>query len=372
MAAGSAAPVFPAPAGNIALLGHVGLYVGSRGRAEAFYCGFLGFVPDPRVQAGPGQVPDHFYVNMGLNQLHLPLVGRRDVRTPQAIRGAVEVVYPAEEFARLEALAAEAACEPGELAVRRVSSEVVEVACPWGNVFRCVASGDVPRLRALLAAQGSHPGEEAQGVGLSRVEILCPVGSGPAIARFYAEMLGAKTAYSEEDGCAEVKCGGMTSLCYIESPEYVELRGWARGEERDQWNVALYLRDFDGTYARFEKEGLEWEKDIGSFSSVESGAVTEVFRFKDVRDLETGETILELEHEVRSLRHPACPLGSARLHDPDGDTPLLPASPLGELPLYLRGEDDAPLFPSARNPDCISSVRAALRTAVLRARSCAI
>lgn len=355
---------------NIALVEHVSLYVGSWAQAEAFYCEFLGFAEDPQACAvGPSGIPDMLRVSMGLNQLLLPIVGRRGISSTQALRGTFEVVYPPKEFARLEALVAEAAGEPGELTVRHVSSERLEVSCPWGNIWRCVPSGDAAALASWLTHLGVAPsgGASARGVGLSRIEIRCPVGRGSAIARFYRDLLGAPAVCSPV-GRVDVLCGGLTALCFVESPDYVDMRGFSRGLERDQWSLALYLEDFEGAYDRLAEEGLEWDKarsfesggsggSGGSASSVNSATLNSTcdqFFFKDIRDLETGEIIMELEHEVRSLQHPRCPLGrfqSAQLA-PSG---ILEAIARAEAESAQMGERLLHSPPDATPPDPASA-----------------
>jgi hypothetical protein len=41
------------------------------------------------------------------------------------------------------------------------------------------------------------------------------------------------------------------------------------------------------------------------------------FRFKDTIDMETGERIMGLEHEMRSIQHEACRVSNSKIADKD-------------------------------------------------------
>lgn len=183
----------------------------------------------------------------------------------------------------------------------------LEVTCPWGNVFNCVASASAAELQAKCTSLGSHPGDQAKGVSFSKVEVFCPVGTASSIARFYSRMLGAETSCA--GGMATVHCGPLTALHFVESTSCAELRPWSKNVERDQWHIAIYLHDFEGTLTRLSKAGLIWDKGAATVrvGTAEDAAKQQQFRFKDIQD-PAGNIIMEIEHEVRSLSHKDCPL----------------------------------------------------------------
>ncbi len=61
----------------------------------------------------------------------------------------------------------------------------------------------------------------------------------------------------------------------------------------DGHHVQIYVADFSGPYAKLLKNGLISEE-----------SDQHQYRFKDIADPETGETLFTIEHEVRSMRHP--------------------------------------------------------------------
>ncbi|MGI9522228.1 MAG: hypothetical protein ACR2PG_11320, partial [Hyphomicrobiaceae bacterium] len=58
-------------------------------------------------------------------------------------------------------------------------------------------------------------------------------------------------------------------------------------------HIAIYIADFSGPYRKLVKRSL---------ISLESNQ--HEYRFVDIVDLDTGSTIFQIEHEVRSMRHP--------------------------------------------------------------------
>lgn len=286
--------------GNIALLEHVNFYIGSRSASLAFFCGKLGFAQDPRI-AEQG-LTDLLHLNIGLTQLHMPLVGRRGFHEVQRIRGSIDLAYGAVEHQQLQR------CFFPD---RQPDLAPFTVTCPDGNIFRCAVEYRDQGTRADIDALGSLPGGTSIGIGISAVNVQCPPGSSKAIARFYSDICGAVTTC--EPSMAIVSCG-LLALRFVETPDFRELRGWSKEVGCDQWHIALYVHDFDGMYNRILEAGLQWDnpriKDYAR--TLAEARERQQFRFKDVVDLATGEVLLELEHEVRSLQHPSCPLGRSR------------------------------------------------------------
>jgi hypothetical protein len=77
--------------------------------------------------------------------------------------------------------------------------------------------------------------------------------------------------------------------------------------------IALYVgdnqADFEQAFRNAALAGVVWvnQRFQDEVDNLDSAREWKLFRFKDIVDLNTGETILELEHEVRSTEHPFWP-----------------------------------------------------------------
>jgi hypothetical protein len=146
------------------------------------------------------------------------------------------------------------------------------VTCPWGNRYRC------------------HPSQSSFGdmsIGMPYVEFLVSPGAAAGILRFYQSVFGAPAAL-EGDGQGEfgrVKIGRQQSLLFRETKKPLT--------PYDGHHVAIYVANFSGPYAFLKNRGLISEEVRGH-----------QFRFKNIVDPQNGAQIFQLEHEVRSLRHP--------------------------------------------------------------------
>jgi hypothetical protein len=147
----------------------------------------------------------------------------------------------------------------------------VAATCPWGNQFRCYAPG--PQFGSMV-------------LGIPYVEFAVRPGTAERIARFYQQVLGAPTTV-EANGAAphaRVNAGADQSLVFQETDAAIP--------PYDGHHIAVYVADFSGPYA-FLKEHERITEDVTNSQ----------FRFKDLVDPGSGETVFELEHEVRGLRH---------------------------------------------------------------------
>jgi hypothetical protein len=149
----------------------------------------------------------------------------------------------------------------------------VEAICPWANRFR-LHSPDETRFGAV-------------NLGMPYVEFDVPAGAADGIARFYREILGAQTRV-EANGqgrVARIAVGHKQELLFRETdrplPPY------------DGHHIQVYVQDFSGPHDGLAKRELITE---------ESNLYQ--YRFEDIVDVETGETLFEIEHEIRSLTHP--------------------------------------------------------------------
>ncbi|OGA65119.1 MAG: hypothetical protein A3G81_18570 [Betaproteobacteria bacterium RIFCSPLOWO2_12_FULL_65_14] len=243
--------------GNLVLLEHVNVTQPDQRLATLFYVVALGGTRDPYIMVGV----DNMWVNFGRTQLHLP------TREPQLLRGTVGFVVPdlAALRARLQKVAP--ALEKTKFSWRE-SEGVIEATCPWGNRFRCHASA--PEFGATQLA-------------LAYVEFDVPPGTAEGIARFYREVLQAPARAAQ--GRARVSVGGAQELRFCETraplPAY------------DGHHVAVYIADFSRPYRWLRERAL---------ITMETGE--HEWRFQKIVDPGSGAPLFEIEHEVRSLRHP--------------------------------------------------------------------
>jgi hypothetical protein len=246
---------------NIVLLEHVNVTIPDQRVATLFYVSGLGFTRDPYLMVGV----DNMWINIGRSQMHLP------TNRPQRLRGVIGLVVPnlAQLQQRLQRVAPE--LEGTGFAFADHGS-FVSVSCPWGNRFRCHA-----------------PAPEFGNTELAMpyVELDVPPGSAAGIARFYAEILGAKAEVVAREGrpSARVRAGEVQSLWFREAAEAIP--------PYDGHHVQIYIADFAGPHRRLDERGL-----------ITRRTNPHEWRFRDIVDVDTGRVLFTIEHEVRSLDNP--------------------------------------------------------------------
>lgn len=249
--------------GNLAALDHVNLTVPDQQTASLFHIVGMGNTRDPYLTVGL----DNMWVNIGRHQFHLPTR-----ESAQVLRGRIGLVTP-DVAALEERLAAIAGRLDGTQFAFEREGRNLDVTCPWGNRIRC------------------HPadGERMGGarLGLEYLIFNVPPGAAEGVARFYAEVIGAKADVVERRGApaARVQAGLHQALLFREDPN--ETRPY------DNHHIAVYIADFSGPHRKLAERGLITEES-NEFQ----------YRFTDIVDPGTGETLYQLEHEVRSLGHP--------------------------------------------------------------------
>jgi catechol 2,3-dioxygenase-like lactoylglutathione lyase family enzyme len=262
--------------GNIVEFGHVNVRVPDQQLAIIFYVTGLGLTRDPYLMTGV----DNAWINVGTCQFHLP------VGPAQVLRGRVGLVLPDLDalVARLERVRAPLRGTRFDYARE---GRRVDVVCPWGN-------------RISVGAAGAAP-YEVLALGMPWVEVDVAPGTAARIARFYAEILGTPAHCGRDAGgdFARIPAGLHESLVFRETaadlPPY------------DGHHLQISVADFSGVHARLQARGLITEESNAS-----------QYRFQDIIDLDSGETLTTLEHEVRSMRHPlyARPLVNRDLRHP--------------------------------------------------------
>jgi hypothetical protein len=247
--------------GNIVLLEHLNVTVSDQPQAILFYVVGLGLTRDPYLTVGL----DNMWVNVGEQQFHLP------TRGAQRFAGHVGIVIPDPEHLeqRLESIRERLA---GTKFKWSREDGYIAATCPWGNNFRCYAPDERFGDMAL---------------GIPYMEFLVKRGAAQGIGSFYQEVFRAP-ATIEQDGnlsAARIAIGRNQELVFRETNDAIP--------PYDGHHVAIYVANFSGPYEFLNRRGHITEDVRGH-----------QFRFQAIVDPESGATLHELEHEVRSFRHP--------------------------------------------------------------------
>lgn len=247
--------------GNIVSLEHVNTSIDDQQVATTFYVTGLGLTRDPYLNTGTANM----WINVGRSQFHLP------TRPPQVLRGRSGIVLPGRERL-LQRLDAVSKALSGTRFDVEETNDFVSVTCPWGNIIRVHEPGEAFGPMQL---------------GMPYVEFDAPEGSAAGIARFYEEILSTPASVSAESGTpvAHVSAGEGQTLAFRETG--------AEQPPFDGHHVAIYISDFSGPYEKLAERGLISQEDN-----------QHQYRFIDIVDLENGQVLFQIEHEVRSMRHP--------------------------------------------------------------------
>src|SRR2546430_13111530 len=172
---------------------------------------------------------------------------------------------------------------------------VVEATCPWGNRVRCHAPA---------------PEFGDTELGLAYVEFDVPPRSADGIARFYTEIMDAPSKVVKRHGApsAEVPIGRGQRLWYTETREAIP--------PYDGHHIEMYIAEFSTPYKELLERGL-----------ITMETDEHEWRFQSIVDPKSGKPLFEIEHEVRSLKHPLY----AR--------PLVNRNPLQTNTAYQRNQD---------------------------------
>ncbi len=241
--------------GNIVMLEHVNVTVPDQGIAALFYVTGLGFTRDPYIDFGTLNM----WVNLGEQQFHLP---KADA---QVFRGHITVVVPDLDDLkkRLNFIAKPMA---GTEFAWEEKDDHIALTCPYGNQIRAYPPGIFPLMD----------------LGMPYLEMQVAPGTASGIARFYAEVIGCPA--TESDGVARVKMGYNQEMRFAETDAAIA--------DYDGHHIAVYVSDFSGPHAWLNERGLITE---------ESDQYQ--YRFQVIADPDSGATLTEIEHEVRSLSH---------------------------------------------------------------------
>ena len=341
---------------NVALIEHVNLNVSSAALQSARHllCTALGLVEDPRP-ALRGRVASLLWANCGLQQLHLPVDALdAPLHGPtQVVDGCFYFVIPPHSakayLAQLHrAGLSRATLLDAPLLGCRVPPEdgmgnefVLEEGAELGDAAS--TSGAAVFVGGLPTASGqpgfraedrrSHDGaaghstvpEPLRPLGLRSIDIVVPPPLLPAVAAFWERTMCARVApecESHPTGFRVLVDGACSRANSISTDALVGAQ-WLRfigGTRRayDGHHIALYVRDFVGTFERALAAQVHFDNarysDRGG--TLELALENRQFRTLCMHPATTtvptgvcsSDRCFQLELEVRAFDHPACPL----------------------------------------------------------------
>jgi len=332
---GEALPELPDVEGTLVALEHFNINIGPEWTEdlESFWFQVLAAGVDSRAaevmqRANVVKQPLH-WANFGLQQAHLPcqregryenMEGLKDWTNMQKIRGVVGIEYPQDTWkelvARIEAVASTGAQSSlGGIEVSLKTEEMIEFVACYGNRFRVIPMKESHFIgpKFPLPASGTKclPGTRPAGLGIRYIEYFVPVSARAlqSIAETYEVVLGAKVRRSTDGAKIEVVIG------IAENPQFIKFVEKESVGPYEGDHLAIYVNDFINMFnrARNVKLGKDKSKTVSivwnnpcftmKYDTLEQVKRLNEFRFKDFLNLETGEVVYQLEHEVRSLAH---------------------------------------------------------------------
>ncbi len=253
--------------GNIVHLEHFNCVIDDQRFALLFYVVGLGGTRDPYIFPGL----ENIWLNFGRTQVHMP--SRSVPPRSERLRGTAGFVVPSlEELGkRLDYAGKE---------MKRVIPER-KTFFSWEKKDRCIEATDPWGTRVRCHAPSPEFGPTE--LGLVYVDFDVPPGTAEGIARFYREVMKAPARADAER--ATVPVGKNQKLFFTETakplPEY------------DGHHIQIYIADFSTPYAWLKARGLV---------SLETDA--HEWRFQWIVDPKDGRRLFQVEHEVRSMKHP--------------------------------------------------------------------
>ena len=248
--------------GNITMLEHVNLQIPDQAKGTLFYITGLGLTRDPYMNTGLANM----WINVGKSQFHLP------TGDPWVLRGAIGLVTPDRQalLKRLDGVKKQLA---GTKFAVAENNDYVAVTCPWGNRFN-MHSPDAERFGAI-------------NLGMPYLEFDVPKKTAKGIERFYRKIFGAQTKLEGNGSgrAAHIDVGYKQQLVFRETDQPIP--------DYDGHHIQVYVQDFSGPYKEMKKRELLTE---------ESNAYQ--YRWENIVDLDSNETLFEIEHEIRSMTHP--------------------------------------------------------------------
>ena len=255
-----------ADVGNIVNLGHINVNISDQRPGTHYYVSGLGLTRDPYLNTGVRIM----WVNVGMSQFHLP------TGEPNLLCGTTGLVIP-DRAALLARLAEVKPQLAGTKFAFRETNDGVETVCPWGNRIT-VHEPDPARFGRVA-------------LGMAYIVFDVRPGTAHRIARFYREVMGARTEMMEN---GVDRRSGPQARVEVGDKQYFYFRETDAPEiPYDRHHAQIYIANFSGPYRKLVELGLITVE----FSEHE-------YRFQDIVDLDTREVLFTVEHEVRAQTHP--------------------------------------------------------------------
>ena len=243
--------------GNVLNMEHINLTVPDQQLAALFYVTGLGFTRDPYIDFGTFNM----WINVGEQQFHLP---KRDA---QLFRGHIGVVVPDLDDLKRRLDFIDRPMQ-GSAFNRDEKNDHIALTCPWGNDIR---------------AYGPSFGTS---LGIPFAVLDVPPNTAAGICRFYNDVLDTRARVVTNGAtAAEVTMGGNQRLIFRETDADIPAY--------DGHHIAIYVSNFSRPHAALDEHGLITEE-----------SDQHQYRFQAIVDPASGELLTEIEHEVRSLKHP--------------------------------------------------------------------
>jgi len=183
----------------------------------------------------------------------------------------------------------------------------ISVIGPNGNTFFLREANDSqsaffenPRNGYRKFSKGSLP------LGISSITIFCAKNTSKSISKFYLDIFQFPVRYDHENTKATIFANNMAQEIHFVEKKDIDVD--ADNEE----HMAIYIGNFESCFKRCESLGIIWINPrftkLDASKTLEQALEAEAFRIRDIKDPNTGTKLLRLEHEIRSLRHPKCPL----------------------------------------------------------------
>ena len=288
----------------ISLLEHVNINSAEYDEPAQYFFDMLGMIPASYCS------PKIIHANMGLSQIHMPI----DAENPQTWNGSIGLGYSRAEFdAAWELLQAQS-----EWPATKVSDEEIATVGPHSNnyILHVVSDEWVAASRSRGSvhrgqedekgnpyrrdAPATCDGDAARCAGILYVKVAVPTGKAARIANFYRAAFGAEPVIETigEGGLQSctVPIGTAThgqSIIYMDTAEDIP--------PYDGHHLAIYLDDYAGGYQASADNNLIWNNPRFNDMPKDAEEAMELaqFRMKDIVDMDSGEVLLELEHEIR-------------------------------------------------------------------------
>lgn len=250
-----------------------------------------------RLATGDPPIGGLTWVNVGLQQFHLPTGELVGAPASQTLRGVVVLSWPAKRIPFLRRRLTQAGYN-----VTSLQPNAISIVGPFNNrfLFEAGTTAFGPVSDAGEDIRDSLPGGPSEGLGIRALRFDVRSGTACNICSFYRTIFHANSTRDDGHMCA-IEVGFGQSLEFIESdlpiPAY-------QGE-----HVALYIADgdiFRESYMRASQFNLVFNNNRSPhlvYDTYEDVQRLDEFRFKDIIHPETGELLYELEHEIRSLNH---------------------------------------------------------------------